>query len=47
MAEIYAETLGISPDEVLTASTGIIGKEMPMCIIEEGIKKNSSTIKKR
>ncbi len=39
MAEIYAETLGISPDEVLTASTGIIGKEMPMCIIEEGIKK--------
>ena len=38
MAEIYAETLGIRSDEVLTASTGIIGKEMPMAVIEKGIK---------
>ena len=45
MAEIYAETLGIHPDEVLTASTGIIGKEMPMNIIEDGIKKIAPQLK--
>lgn len=38
MAEIYAELIGVPTEEVLTASTGVIGVMMPMDIIEKGIK---------
>ena len=45
MADIYAEMLQVNSDEVLTAATGIIGKEMPMDIIENGIRKISPQLK--
>jgi glutamate N-acetyltransferase/amino-acid N-acetyltransferase len=38
MAEITADCLNLSPEEVLVASTGIIGKPMPMDKITAGIK---------
>ena len=37
MAKIYADILGVEADEVLTASTGVIGVMMPMDVIENGI----------
>lgn len=46
MANIYAKMLQVNEDEVLTAATGIIGKEMPMDIIENGIRKISPQLKK-
>jgi len=39
MAEITAEILGIEPSDVLVASTGVIGQELPMDKITSGIKK--------
>lgn len=39
MADLTAERLGIPPEEVLVASTGVIGVPMPMERIRTGIKK--------
>lgn len=36
-AEIAAELLDISPEEVLVGSTGVIGPQLPMDVIEKGI----------
>jgi len=38
MSELVAHLLGINKQEVLVASTGIIGKPLPMSKIEEGIR---------
>lgn len=38
MCEIVAEELNLNPEEVLVASTGIIGEYLPMDKIERGIK---------
>ncbi len=38
MASLGAAKLGISPEEVLVASTGVIGVPMPMNCIRDGIK---------
>jgi len=38
MADITAEVLAIDPDEVIVSSTGIIGVQLPMKKIEDGIK---------
>ena len=38
-AEIAAAELHISEDSVLVASTGVIGKQLPMDILGEGVKK--------
>ena len=37
MAQLAAESIGISPEEVLVASTGVIGKRLPMKRIRAGI----------
>ena len=36
MAELVAKDLGCAPDDVLVASTGIIGRPLPMPILEAG-----------
>lgn len=38
MAEVTAKELNINADSVIVASTGVIGVELPMDIIEKGIK---------
>lgn len=38
MAKVYAESLLIEPEAVLTASTGVIGSQLPINKISEGIK---------
>jgi glutamate N-acetyltransferase/amino-acid N-acetyltransferase len=38
MAELAAEVLGVTADEVLVASTGVIGRQMPMEKMERGIR---------
>ena len=38
-AQAAAEILGIPKDSVLVASTGVIGKQLPMDILEAGVKK--------
>lgn len=37
MAGLAAERIGVSPEEVLVASTGVIGQELPMKLIRTGI----------
>jgi len=37
MAELAADSIGISPDEVLVASTGVIGLPLPIELIRAGI----------
>ncbi len=37
MADLVAKGIGISPEEVLVASTGVIGLPLPMKLIREGI----------
>ena len=37
-AKAAAEVLGVLEDEVLVASTGVIGRQLPMDIIKEGVK---------
>jgi len=44
MAELVAELLGINKEEVLVASTGIIGKPLPMEKIEKGIREAVSAL---
>ena len=39
MADLAAERLGVSPDNVLVASTGVIGQRLPMELIRDGIKR--------
>ncbi|MDD4984559.1 MAG: bifunctional glutamate N-acetyltransferase/amino-acid acetyltransferase ArgJ [Dehalococcoidales bacterium] len=39
MADLAARNLGISPESVLVASTGVIGKRLPMDLIRTGIKR--------
>ena len=38
MAELAAEVLGVSPEEILVASTGVIGRQVPMDKMERGIR---------
>lgn len=38
MAEIAAKHIGVSPEDVLVASTGVIGHRLPMALIKAGIK---------
>ncbi|MSQ30194.1 MAG: bifunctional glutamate N-acetyltransferase/amino-acid acetyltransferase ArgJ [Dehalococcoidia bacterium] len=38
MAELAAAQLGVSPEEILVASTGVIGRLMPMDKLERGIR---------
>ncbi len=44
MAEIYAQMLHVKQQQILTAATGIIGKQMPMEIIEKGIQNTAPNI---
>lgn len=44
MAEYVAEALQIPITGVYTASTGVIGKQLPITVIEEGVKLLSSTL---
>jgi glutamate N-acetyltransferase/amino-acid N-acetyltransferase len=37
MAGLAAERIGVSPEDVLVASTGVIGQELPMTLIKAGI----------
>jgi glutamate N-acetyltransferase/amino-acid N-acetyltransferase len=39
MAQLVARELGCSPDQVLVASTGVIGRPLPMPILEAGVPK--------
>jgi glutamate N-acetyltransferase/amino-acid N-acetyltransferase len=45
MAELVARDIGCSPTDVLVASTGIIGRPLPMPILEAGIPKAVSAAK--
>jgi len=38
MAELAAGNIGVSPEDVLVASTGVIGQRLPMELIRTGIK---------
>lgn len=46
MADVYAEMLQLNAEEVLTAATGIIGKKMPMDVIENGIREITPFLKR-
>lgn len=46
MADVYAEMLQVNAEEVLTAATGIIGKKMPMDVIENGIRQITPLLKR-
>jgi len=39
MAELASENIGVSPEDVLVASTGVIGQRLPMELITTGIKR--------
>ena len=39
MAKLTAEQLGIKEEDILVASTGIIGKPLPMDYVEKGVRK--------
>jgi glutamate N-acetyltransferase/amino-acid N-acetyltransferase len=45
MAELVAADLGCSPEQVLVASTGVIGRPLPMPILEAGIPKATAVLK--
>jgi len=47
MARLTAEYLNVSPDKVIVASTGIIGRPLPMKKIQSGIKKASVSLGKQ
>ncbi len=38
MAELAAKNIGVSPEDVLVASTGVIGQRLPVELIKTGIK---------
>ena len=46
MTEVCAGEMGIPPDDVLVASTGPIGKFLPMEKVEEGIRQAVKTLTK-
>src|SRR4051812_42573886 len=39
MADLVAKDLGCSPGQVLVASTGVIGRPLPMAVLDAGIPK--------
>jgi len=39
MGELAAQKMGLSPESALVASTGVIGRRLPMELIEEGIRR--------
>jgi len=44
MAQLTGDALGIAPEEVVVASTGVIGEYLPMDKIEKGIKTAASLL---
>jgi glutamate N-acetyltransferase/amino-acid N-acetyltransferase len=44
MAEVTARSLNVEPEEVVVASTGVIGRHLPMDIVREGIKACAGTL---
>ena len=44
MAQLTAACLNVQPDEVIVASTGVIGRHLPMDIVREGIKNCVGTL---
>lgn len=44
MADITAKCLNVKPEEVIVASTGVIGRHLPMDIVREGIKNCVGTL---
>lgn len=44
MARVTADCLGLKQEEVLVSSTGVIGVELPIDKIENGIKENFNTL---
>lgn len=44
MAQITAACLNVQPEEVIVASTGVIGRHLPMDIVREGIKNCAGTL---
>ena len=47
MARLTAACLNVQPDEVVVASTGVIGRHLPMDIVSEGIKNCVGTLDQR
>jgi len=47
MADLCGEVLGVPPEEVLVASTGPIGRFLPMEKVERGIRRAASMLRKR
>lgn len=45
MTELTAQQLGFTPEQVLVASTGVIGRPLPMPILEAGIPKAVAALK--
>lgn len=45
MTDLTAEQLGCTPEQVLVASTGVIGRPLPMPILEAGIPKAVAALK--
>src|SRR6478609_277317 len=45
MAELVARELRCSPEQVLVASTGVIGRPLPMAVLEAGIPKAAREVK--
>jgi len=46
MAQLTGDALGVAPEDVVVASTGVIGEYLPMDKIEKGIKKAASLLSK-
>ena len=44
MAELTAKCLNVRPEEIVVASTGVIGRHLPMDIVREGIKNCAGTL---
>ncbi len=44
MAVAYAAAMGVSPPEILVSSTGVIGVQLPITVIENGIKKTATAL---
>ena len=45
MAELVADGIGCAPEQVLVASTGVIGRPLPMPILEAGIPKATAALR--
>jgi glutamate N-acetyltransferase/amino-acid N-acetyltransferase len=44
MAAVAAEALGCQPGQILICSTGVIGRPLPMAVIEPGIRKGAALL---